>query len=72
MTVSSGLKKTDRLLALAVVVLLLGYLIVFGIVNFAGFTSLCTADMYEDTLVAKLMWEQKTLFPEGFVLVIVF
>ena len=39
----------------------------FAIVNFAGFAYFCTADMYEDTLVARLMWEQKTLFPANYI-----
>ena len=39
----------------------------FAIVNFAGFAYFCNADMYEDTLVARLMWEQKTLFPENYI-----
>ena len=39
----------------------------FAIVNFAGFAYFCTADMYEDTLIAHLMWEQKTLFPENYI-----
>lgn len=40
---------------------------VFQIINFCGFETFCNADMYADTYVAKLMWEQKTLFPVNWV-----
>ena len=43
------------------------YLVLCGIINFRGFEIFATPDMYSDTLVAKLMWEQKTIFPEGWV-----
>lgn len=39
----------------------------FTVINFLGFERFCTSDMYEDTYVAKLMWEQKTLFPRNWV-----
>lgn len=41
------------------------YLFVFTVTNITGFTKFCNSDMYADTLVAKRMWEQKTLFPQG-------
>ena len=53
-------------LSILILAVLLAYLIAFGIINFRGFAYLCTTDMYEDTLVARLMWEQKTLFPKNF------
>lgn len=61
-------KRFDKSAVLSILILavLLAYLIAFGIINFAGFAKFCTTDMYEDTLVARLMWEQKTLFPENF------
>ena len=59
--------KNERVLSAVIIIVLLGYLAVFGIINFAGFVGFCTPDMYEDTLVARLMWEQKTLFPENYV-----
>lgn len=43
----------------------LSYLIAFGIIDFPGFAYFCDSDIYEDTLVARLMWEEKTLFPSG-------
>ena len=43
------------------------YLVFCGIINFRGFEIFATPDMYSDTLIAKLMWEQKTIFPEGWV-----
>lgn len=36
-------------------------------VNFFGFERFCDADMYEDTLVARLMWERRTVFPDNWV-----
>lgn len=40
-------------------------LLSYGYLNFAGFERYCNADVYADTQVAMRMWEQKTLFPEG-------
>lgn len=57
--------KSERLFCLPVILTLLCFFVIFGIINFAGFERLCTADMYEDTVIAKMMWEQKTLFPLG-------
>ena len=65
----SLLKKrpdSGALISVLILLVLLAYLIAFGIINFPGFAYFCTTDMYEDTLVARLMWEQKTLFPENF------
>ena len=61
-------KRLDSgaLLSILILLVLLCYLICFGIINFPGFEYFCTTDMYEDTLVARLMWEQKTLFPKNF------
>ena len=65
----SLLKKrpdSGALISVLILLVLLAYLIAFGIINVPGFAYFCTTDMYEDTLVARLMWEQKTLFPENF------
>lgn len=43
------------------------FLLGFTLINFLGFRRFCTPDMYEDTVVARLMWEQKTLFPSNWV-----
>lgn len=61
-------KRLDKgaVLSILILAVLLAYLIAFGIINFPGFAYHCTTDMYEDTLVARLMWEQKTLFPKNF------
>ena len=61
-------KRLDRgaVLSILILAILLAYLVAFGIINFQGFAYHCTTDMYEDTLVARLMWEQKTLFPKNF------
>ena len=60
-------KKHERAFSLIIILILLAYFAVFAIVNFAGFAYFSTADMYEDTLVARLMWEQKTLFPANYI-----
>lgn len=43
------------------------YLSAFCAVNFDGFARFCTGDMYEDTYIARLFWEQKTVFPDNWV-----
>ncbi len=60
-------EKQERALSLIIILVLLAYFAVFAIVNFAGFAYFCNADMYEDTLIARLMWEQKTLFPANYI-----
>ena len=59
-------RKTEYLLTALIALVILGYLAVFTMIDFRGFARLCTSDMYEDTLVARLMWEQKTLFPKNY------
>lgn len=59
--------KTEKLLGLLTLIAILGFIAVFAIINFKGFVNFCDPDMYEDTLIARLMWEQKTLFPYGYV-----
>ncbi len=61
-------KRLDRgtVLSSLILAVLLAYFICFGIINLVCFENYCTTDMYEDTLVARLMWEQKTLFPKNF------
>ena len=60
-------QKQERAFSLIIILILLAYFAAFAIVNFAGFAHFSTADMYEDTLVARLMWEQKTLFPANYI-----
>ena len=50
-----------------VLLCIFAYLAVFAVINIFGFELFCDCDMYPDTLVARLMWEQKTLFPDGWV-----
>ena len=50
-----------------VIICICAFLAVFAVINFFGFVLFCDSDMYPDTLVARLMWEQKTLFPDGWV-----
>lgn len=56
-------------LLLLVVSVGLGLLFIYGIVftNLKGLVHFCDIDMYLDLSVAKLMWEQKTLFPENWI-----
>jgi len=58
--------KTERLLCLLTGLVLLCFFAAFAVINFCCFADFCEPDMYADTLVAKLMWEQKTLFPYGY------
>lgn len=60
-------RKTEKLLIALSVTLLLGFFAVFALINFGCFARFCEQDMYADTLAAKLMWEQKSFFPFGFV-----
>jgi len=61
-------KNTVRKLYIAAVcALIVAYLAAFCVINFPGFARFCTGDMYEDAVVARLMWEQKTPFPANWV-----
>lgn len=60
-------QKIQRLLLALVLLVCVCYLAVFAVINFFGFEQFGTPDMYVDTLVGKLTWEQKTLFPYAFV-----
>lgn len=57
----------ERVLTVVTICIILAYLIVFGIINFNGFAVFCDPDMYADTLIAKRMWEQKTIFPDPWI-----
>ena len=59
-------RKTEYILTALIALVILGYLCVYTVIDFHGFARLCTSDMYEDTLAARLMWEQKTLFPKNY------
>ena len=58
-------RKHIHTLLWGIVILL--FFTTYSIINFSGFNWFCTPDMYSDTLVSKLMWEQKSIFPEGWV-----
>lgn len=60
-----GLRKYG--IAGACICVIAAFLTVFSIINFIGFAWFCTPDMYSDTYVARLMWQEKTLFPESWV-----
>lgn len=66
MSVLSRRRESGGILSILILLALLCYLVCFGIINFAGFERFCTTDMYEDTLIARLIWEEKTLFPVNY------
>lgn len=59
-------RKTEYLWTAVVALVILAYLALFTLIDFQGFSRLATSDMYEDTLVARLMWEEKSLFPGSY------
>lgn len=59
--------RTEKLLTLLVIAVIAAFFAVFSFINFCGFAVCASPDMYEDTLVAKLMWENKTLFPDSYI-----
>lgn len=63
--INAAISDRERLWLFALLGLLAAYLLVFSLINFCGFTDFMTADIYSDTLVARYMWEKKSLFPEG-------
>lgn len=58
-------KLARGLLAAGVICCILVQLLLFAYLNFRGFARYCNSDTFADMQVAKRMWEQKTLFPEG-------
>lgn len=68
MTEKAGFGSISKKIYTPVIVaILVLYFAVFAYITFPGFTYMVQADMYEDTLIAKLMWDQKTLFPNGYI-----
>lgn len=57
-------RRWERRLTALTALCILAYLAVFAVINFKGFAKFCDPDMYADTLIAKMMWEQKTIFPQ--------
>ena len=66
MRLSEQNRKTETALTVLLLLVLLGYLALYAYADFKGFARLSTTDMYEDTLVARLMWEGGTLFPKRY------
>ncbi len=60
-------ERRNRFCFILVLFCVFAYLAVFAVINIYGFVLFCDSDMYPDTLVARLMWEQKTFFPDGWV-----
>lgn len=46
---------------------LLAFLAVFAVLNFRWLPVFCDGDIYTDMSLAREMWEQKTLFPAGWI-----
>lgn len=59
------MKRIDNIVIISFICIIMMYLTSFCIINFYGLDLIYDTDMYYDTLIAKLMWEQKTLFPNG-------
>lgn len=59
--------KTEKWLSALTILVMACYFAVFAVINFKCFARFCEQDMYADTLVAMMMWEQKSLFPLGYV-----
>ena len=57
----------EKLLTGLTIGVILCFFAVFALINFKCFTYFCEPDMYADTLVARLMWEGKSLFPFAYV-----
>ena len=66
MRLSEQNRKTETVLTVLLLLVLLAYLALYAYADFRGFARLSTSDMYEDTLVARLMWEAGTLFPKRY------
>lgn len=60
-------RRQERRWQLVLLALVLGYLLAFSIINFRGMTQFINSDIYADTLIAKYMWEDKSIFPRGWV-----
>ena len=60
-------QRSSRGIELLAVLGLALYLVIFGIINFKYLACFADGDIYSDTLVAREMWQQKTIFPEGWI-----
>ncbi|MBR1470407.1 MAG: hypothetical protein IJ600_02040 [Lachnospiraceae bacterium] len=63
----SETSKREIILTAACIFVAVLFLVSFVIINFGGFPRFCNSDMYEDLYVSRLMWEQKTIFPKGWI-----
>lgn len=59
--------RINKIINILIYIMIFAYVFCFAVINFKGFNLYCEADIYEDMQVAKMMWEQKTLFPNGWV-----
>lgn len=60
-------RNSDVFLFGLIICCILAYLAVFALINIRTLAKYCNSDVYADMQVAKMMWEQKTLFPEGWI-----
>lgn len=61
-------KKWDlikKILILLILCCIVVCILNYSYLNFTGFARYCNSDVYADSLVAMMMWDQKTLFPDG-------
>lgn len=64
----AGKKRKNGIFIYGLVICsILAYLGVFTLINMHTLERFCNSDVYADMQVAKRMWEQKTLFPEGWI-----
>ena len=60
-------ERSDKFISLLAALALLGFLAAFALLNFRYLPVFCDGDIYTDMSLSRLMWEQKTLFPEGWI-----
>lgn len=57
--------RMEQLLTLVVICCVVVCVGINGFIHVKSFDKLCNSDVYADCQVAKRMWEEKTLFPDG-------
>lgn len=51
--------RWERCLIVLTFLCVAAYLSLFAVMNFYGFSQFCDSDIYCDTVVSKMIWEQK-------------
>ena len=60
-----GKQPGNILLCSLAICCMFAFLSVYTLINMRTLAQFCNSDVYADMQVARRMWEQKTLFPEG-------